>query len=111
MCIVAPGFFRTPITDKSPTLPVHPAYTSVQSVQYMRSLIAKTGDPARPIPIGDVDKACKAIYEVSALESPPLRLFLGMESFGAIREKYKKLLADLDGSMMWSENLQEDPLP
>ncbi|GJE91652.1 SDR family oxidoreductase [Phanerochaete sordida] len=111
VCILAPGFFRSPITDNAPTFPVHPAYTSVRSVQHMRDIIAKTGDPTRPLPVGDVDKACRAIFEVSALEHPPLRLFLGTDCTRAMREKCEKLLADLDASATWSESLQEDPLP
>ena len=65
-------------------------------------------DPTRPIPLGDVDKAVSAIYEISTLDELPLRVFLGGECIERVRERYKRVGADLDGSDKWTAGLLED---
>lgn len=108
ICTLAPGFFRSEISVKSPTLPVHHAYASAQFVVRIRGILDLVADPAKPIPLGDVNKAVNAIYEMSTFEELPLRVFLGRECVDKVREKYRRVGADLDGSDKWSAALLED---
>ncbi|GJE91629.1 SDR family oxidoreductase [Phanerochaete sordida] len=108
VCIIAPGFFRTQIGAKTPTVPVHPAYAAVERVQASRGIWERAGDPARSMRVGDVEKAGRAIYEVSTLEQVPLRLFLGTGCIERVRRRQERLGVDLDASVKWSEDLQEN---
>lgn len=105
---MVPGVFRTEIRAKAPTISLHPAYSAVESVKQARSFVDTAWDPSRLMRVGDVDKAVERIYEVSALERPPMRLFLGKDCLEHVRAQLKRLTADLDGSEKWSEGLLED---
>lgn len=108
VCILAPGFFRSSIAAKSPVFPVHPAYASVEMVKFIRGGLDKVWDASRPFRLGDVEKGVRMIYEVSTYDQLPLRIFMGDDCISRVREKQKKLVADLDASDKWSDSLQED---
>ncbi|KAJ8508332.1 hypothetical protein ONZ45_g9381 [Pleurotus djamor] len=70
-----------------------------------RLRIAYTAENS-PIPYGDPEKAVAKIYEVSKLESPPLRLPLGKASVAAIRGKWADFNREIDAYESWSEGLE-----
>lgn len=88
-------------------MPIHPAYIATQSVDRVRKRFNTLWDPSRTVQIGDVDKAAQKIYEVSKLDSPPMRLFLGKDCLERVRTKIKQLTGDSDGYEEWSEDLLE----
>ncbi|EKM52031.1 uncharacterized protein PHACADRAFT_212630 [Phanerochaete carnosa HHB-10118-sp] len=108
ICLVTPGAFRSDIKTKSLTMPVHPAYPAVESVQQSRKFLDMVWDPSRPMRIGDVHKAAERIYEASMLKHPPMRLFLGEDCVRRLKEQLKRVTANLDGFGKWSEGLMED---
>lgn len=58
--------------------------------------------------IGDTDKAVARIREVALLESPPSRLFLGMDCVASVRAKLARVAAEVDASEEWAQGLLED---
>ena len=89
--IVEPGAFRTRLFGSAfRTLPAMPAYESTvgPTRTYTRDNDgAQGGDPA---------KAAKAIVDAVNAGAPTLRLPLGADAVGAIREKVLRLTADVD---------------
>lgn len=57
---------------------------------------------------GDTYKAALALYRLSELPSPPLRLMLGKESAVGARAKAASLLEDAEKYASWSEGLERD---
>ncbi|EKM52032.1 uncharacterized protein PHACADRAFT_31811 [Phanerochaete carnosa HHB-10118-sp] len=108
ICLVVPGGFRSEIRAKALTVPVHSAYSAVESIQQIRKFLNMTWDPSRPMRIGDVGKAAERIYEASALEALPMRLFLGEDCVRRVRGKLQKVTENLDGFEKWSQGLLED---
>lgn len=92
------------------SMPVHPAYPAVESIQQSRKFLDMIWDPSRPTRIGDVHKAVERIYEASVLEHLPMRLFLGEDCVRRIKEKLQRVTMDLDEFEKWSEGLLEDEL-
>ncbi|GJE96132.1 NAD(P)-binding protein [Phanerochaete sordida] len=108
VCLVVPGLFRTEVRAKAATVPVPPAYASVNATSGARKYIDAAWDPSRPTRIGDTDKAVARIREVALLESPPSRLFLGTDCVTSVRAKIARVTAELDASQEWAEGLLED---
>ncbi|GJE91665.1 NAD(P)-binding protein [Phanerochaete sordida] len=108
ICIVTPGTFRTEVRAKATVVPSHPAYSSVEAPRQAREYFDTTWDPSRPTRIGDVTKAVARIYEVSAMEHIPSRLFLGNDSVASVRSKLQRLAAEADESEQWAQGLLED---
>ena len=54
---------------------------------------------------GDAQKAVVKIYELTELESPPLRLPLGKDAVGAIKAKLTDILTNVQEYESWSEDL------
>ncbi|RKH55433.1 oxidoreductase [Corallococcus aberystwythensis] len=89
--IVEPGMFRTKLLGPSfRSMPELPAYA--ETVGPMRAYVAQAAG-TQP---GDPVKAAKAIADAVAAGAPTLRLFLGPDAPGAIREKLAQVAADVD---------------
>ena len=58
--------------------------------------------------LGDPKKAVSKIWELTALENPPLRLVLGKDAFMHIRGQVESVTAEIAKYESWSDNLQED---
>lgn len=104
MTLVEPGPFATKATTANHVVsPVHPAYDdpSLPSAQHRAWLAANVID-------GDPDKAAKAIYRLSKLKSPPLRLPLHKYAINGIRAKIASVVADVDKYESWSDDLLLD---
>ena len=54
---------------------------------------------------GDTAKAAVKIYEISRMEKPPARVFLGKTAIEAVRKMIKELQENLDEFESWSEGL------
>lgn len=104
ICLITPGGFRTELTSKAKSAPIPPAYSELELPKKIREYIKNMFDERRLMRLGDVDKAAAAIYEVSTLEHPPLRVFLGADGVQRIKEHYKKVVADMDASQKWAES-------
>ncbi|MDB6080120.1 MAG: Short-chain dehydrogenase/reductase [Akkermansiaceae bacterium] len=91
MTIVEPGGFRTDwATDSMVTVPPSDDYQASVGVilGYMEEHRAQMpGDPA---------KAAQAILNLTAMESPPLRLPLGTDALVLLRHNYQKSLDELE---------------
>ncbi|GJE91659.1 SDR family oxidoreductase [Phanerochaete sordida] len=108
ICLVTPGAFRTELNAKGSQIPIHPAYADVEAVTQSRQIIGAVYDKSRIVRIGDPAKAAEAIHELSTLEKPPMRAFLGGDCIKRVREKHERVSVDLDASEKWSEKLLED---
>ncbi|GJE91663.1 SDR family oxidoreductase [Phanerochaete sordida] len=108
ICLITPGVFRTEIKSKSPSVPVHAAYEHVGSVQQSRKFLDMYWDPSKPVRVGDVEKAVGKIYELSLLERPPMRLFLGKDCLERVGQQLQQVGEDLRSSAPWSQDLLED---
>jgi hypothetical protein len=60
-----------------------------------------------PLP-GDPKKAAEAMWKLSRLEKPPLRLALGKDAMQAIREQAEHLKRSVDEYASWSEDVNYD---
>ena len=58
--------------------------------------------------LGDPKKAVSKIWELAALENPPLRLVLGKDAFMHIRGQVESVTAEIAKYESWSGDLQED---
>ncbi|GJE91656.1 SDR family oxidoreductase [Phanerochaete sordida] len=108
ICLITPGSFRTELNAKGSHLPVHPAYANVEVVTRSRQAINTVYSKSKAMRIGDPAKAAEVIYELSALEKPPMRAFLGGDCIKGVRAKYERVAADLEASEKWTERLLED---
>lgn len=79
----------------------------MEAPRQAREYFDTTWNPSRPTRIGDVDKAVARIYEVSALERIPSRLFLGSDSVAGVRSKLQRVAAEVDESEQWAQGLLE----
>jgi NAD(P)-dependent dehydrogenase (short-subunit alcohol dehydrogenase family) len=91
---VIPGPFRTDFIARGLDKPEHPmpeySGTSGKFAALLRTINGKQpGDPA---------KAAEAILQLAALESPPLRLFIGKYAFGLGKKKIEQLQGELAAS-------------
>ncbi|OJT11891.1 hypothetical protein TRAPUB_11537 [Trametes pubescens] len=107
------GTFRTnAITTSIVQVPPLPAYTipDLPSARNRKAVLAggtDNQDPSFQVK-GDTYKAALALYRLSELPSPPLRLMLGKESAVGARAKATSLLEDAEKYALWSEGLERD---
>ncbi|CAL1711164.1 unnamed protein product [Somion occarium] len=104
--LLQPALFDTPArTTNLVIAPVLPAYvnTSLPSIQTRQfvSSIPFTGDP---------EKGGRAIYRLSELADPPLRLPLGKDAVRLAREKLAMVGKNVDEYESWSDNLEFDTI-
>ncbi|WP_375755921.1 oxidoreductase [Corallococcus exercitus] len=89
--IVEPGMFRTKLLGPSyRQMPALAPYE--ETMAPMRAYVAQSAG-TQP---GDPEKAAKAIVDAVAAGVPTLRLFLGTDAPGSIREKLAQVAADVD---------------
>ncbi|NOK39273.1 SDR family NAD(P)-dependent oxidoreductase [Corallococcus exercitus] len=89
--LVEPGMFRTKLLGPSyRQMPELAPYA--ETVGPMRAYVAQSAG-TQP---GDPEKAAKAIVDAVDAGAPTLRLFLGPDAPGAIREKLAQVAADVD---------------
>lgn len=91
------------MTDHHVVSPVHPAYAdpSNPSAQHRAWLASGAID-------GSSEKAVKVIYNLAALEDPPLRLPLHKFAIAGIRRKLADVAADVDKYESWSDDVTFD---
>jgi len=97
------GGFKTRIMEpeSSPTFPVHPAYTDP----------TLTGNISRnrtdgAYQFGDSDKATTMLFHKLANDpEPSLRVGVGLDSNGGIKQKLKNVEADITRHESWSDDL------
>ncbi len=96
-----------------PKLPPHPAYNKPglpSSVSREALLLSASGGSTGSIydVKGDVNKAARALYRLSELLSPPLRLVLGKDSQEFVRTKVARLALEVEEYASWSEGLNRE---
>jgi len=94
------GGFKTRILETSPQFPVHPAYTDP----------TLTGNAVRGLKdnanLGDPDKATHMFFHKLANDpEPSLRVAVGTDSNSAIKDKLKRVEADITKYESWSDDL------
>jgi short-subunit dehydrogenase len=90
--IVEPGSFKTDFASRSlvlikPTAAYSPVHDALSRVW-------------RDSPAGDPTKAAQAMIQVVEAENPPLRLVLGADALGMIRQKFNSVLTE---QMQWED--------
>jgi len=98
------GAFKTRIMEpeSTPTFPVHPAYTDPTLTGNILRNQAVNGT----YPSGDTDKATAMIFHKLANDpEPSLRVGVGLDSNGGIKQKLKNVEADIAKHESWSDNL------
>ena len=97
----------TPMAQKAVVLPPPKAYDDPLNPSAQgRMIIEAAQDPS--IKHGDAQKTVKKIFELSLLENPPFRLFLGQDTLAVIPPYVNQVLAELREYGSWSEDLKED---
>ena len=90
--IVEPGSFKTDFASRSLILiKPTPAYSPVHDA---------LSRAWRDSPAGDPTKAAQAMIQVVEAENPPLRLVLGADALGMIRQKFNSVLTE---QMQWED--------
>jgi NAD(P)-dependent dehydrogenase (short-subunit alcohol dehydrogenase family) len=90
--IVEPGSFKTDFASRSLVLiKPTPAYSPVHDALSRAWRDSPTGDPT---------KAAQAMIQVVEAENPPLRLALGADALGMIRQKFNSVLTE---QMQWED--------
>ncbi|KAF8548277.1 NAD(P)-binding protein [Imleria badia] len=104
--IVEPGWHATNIIEHTvtPRTPVHPAYVDSPSMLMRAEVNAKHQDSA----LQDTDKATAALYEFMQLEDRPLRLPLGKDTLGDVRERNEHWLKNYQFCERFSDDLLRD---
>ena len=108
--IITLGGFSTNVVHAMPKLPVHPAYDNpdLAVAKSRKAILASlTGnlDPSFQ-PTGDPAKAADAIYRLSELPSPPLRIPLGCVDMA--RATTKAFMDEVEEFASWSVGLDKD---
>ncbi|KAI0370726.1 NAD-P-binding protein [Pilatotrama ljubarskyi] len=111
--LVPLGAFATNAVSTSMVkLPPHPAYTkpTLPSAISRKAILASVTDRMDPLfeVLGDSAKAARALYRLSELPNPPLRLLLGKESLAIARDKIASLSAEVEQYAAWSDGLDKD---
>lgn len=57
---------------------------------------------------GDPDKLSKAVYKLTGLEDPPLRLMLGRDMLETAKGKIAKMKEEMESYASWSDNITFD---
>lgn len=98
--IVEPGPFRTHFAGSGFKLAAQTIDDYKETAGVFRTRI-KAVDGQQE---GDPEKAAKAIFDITGLENPPLRLPLGKVSLGSITAKLESVKNDLDNFRHVAEN-------
>jgi len=94
------GGFKTRILETSPQFPAHPAYTDPT---LMGNIIRDLKDNGK---LGDPDKATHMLFHKLANDpEPSLRVAVGPDSNSAIKNKLKRVEADITKYESWSDDL------
>ncbi|KAI0821793.1 NAD-P-binding protein [Trametes gibbosa] len=106
------GFVTNAVSTSMVKLPPHPAYSkaTLPSAASRKAILASLTDGLDPLYAvkGDAKKAAHAIYRLSELPDPPLRLMLGKESVVIAKHKAASLLEDTEKYASWSDGLDRD---
>lgn len=97
------GGFKTNILqpESSPELPVHPAYRDPTLMGHFIRGLKYNGI------LGDTDKATAMLFRRLADDpEPPLRVAVGHDSNSGIKQKLKRVEADITKYKGWSDGLQ-----
>ena len=110
LTIISLGAFSTNALGAMTKLPVHPAYdkpdlTVAQSRKAILTTLAGDFDPTYEVK-GDTAKAADAIYRMSLLPSPPLRVPLGCVDLA--RAVVKSFSEEVEEYASWSVGLEKD---
>ena len=106
---VEPGAFSTELGAKRETAPRHPAYTDpTMMTSLVRGAFEQSASEAATFPYSDTAKGVEKLYELSLLDSPPLRLPLGPDGVQWVREHIASLSTDVDKYASWSDGLTSD---
>ncbi|WP_426245823.1 oxidoreductase [Nocardioides sp. LHG3406-4] len=89
--LVEPGYFRTDFLDSSS---LHTEETVIQDYAETAGATRERAGQVNHAQPGDPVKAATAIVALSRSESPPLRIQLGSDSFGAIATKLEHVAAE-----------------
>ncbi|KAI0717998.1 NAD(P)-binding protein [Cerioporus squamosus] len=111
--IVPLGAFKTNGVAAMPKPPPHPAYNKpglASTVSRAALLLSASGGSTGTIydVKGDVNKAARALYRLSEVPSPPLRLVLGKDSQKFVRTKVAQLTREVEEYASWSEGLNRE---
>ena len=110
MTIVALGAFGTNAVKAMTKLPVHPAYDNPEliGVKWRQAILqSQTQEPDPMLEIkGDAAKAAGAIYRLSEVPAPPLRIPLGCVDLA--RGATKQFCEEIEEWASWSEGLDKD---
>jgi NAD(P)-dependent dehydrogenase (short-subunit alcohol dehydrogenase family) len=103
--VVEPGFFRTDLLEDASTIWPKPkiadyAERTTSTVEAWKKV---NGQQA-----GDPLKLAQALLAIAGQEQPPLRFIAGADAIGAIENKAKELLAQVDASRELGGNLAFD---
>ncbi|KAF9648942.1 NAD(P)-binding protein [Thelephora ganbajun] len=96
------GSFKTRIMqpESSPEFPVHPAYTDPTLMGNIVRGLKNNGT------YGEADKATSMLFHRLANEpGPPLRIAVGLDANNSIKQKLKKVEADITKYESWSDDL------
>ncbi|KAM5545436.1 hypothetical protein V8D89_000474 [Ganoderma adspersum] len=108
--IISLGAFGTNAVSAMPKIPVHPAYDNPELLvaKSRKSILMSLGgdfDPMYEVK-GDAAKAADAIYRMSVLPSPPLRVPLGCVELA--RAAVKSFSDEVEEYASWSVGLEKD---
>jgi len=90
--IITPGPFRTEFISKSLVKAHRNIAEYSQTVGKFANMLEKINGKQ----VGDPKKAAEAIFHISKMASPPMRLFLGAYAYNRIRAKLAKLAGEID---------------
>lgn len=103
--VVEPGFFRTDLLEDASTIWPEPKIADYveRTTSTVEAWKKVNGQQA-----GDPVKLARALLAIAGQEQPPLRFIAGADAIGAIENKAKELLAQVDASRELGSNLAFD---
>ncbi len=101
--LLEPGIFRTGAVANVRRIPIPPAYNKPTLPTFViRGVIDDPNTGADP------RKAVKQFYKVASLPDPPVRIAIGQDAVGAIKQQLGKMSEGVDKYASWSEDLAYD---
>ncbi|KAI0738146.1 NAD(P)-binding protein [Daedaleopsis nitida] len=109
--IIPLGAHSTNAAAAMPRPPPHPAYSKPELASNVarNALVASIGGGTTGSKYdvkGDIAKAAAAIYRLSEVQSPPLRLVLGKDAVEMARGKISSFSKEVEEYASWSEGLE-----
>ncbi|CAL1712857.1 unnamed protein product [Somion occarium] len=102
--IVEPGEFDTKVfTSNLVQPPIHPAYATKP---HLPSNLFRQQYIAAPSKRQDPNKAVIKLYELASLENPPLRLPIGKDAIGFVKDQLEQVARDRESFAHWSDDLE-----